>query len=112
MGFIILMTIFIPLATVGMVLVIIWSMSAAGSGRNEYAQEKSEHIHSRDVGPENLFLIDGADGEPATRKSDCIGGNPCGDRSINHGICTLTQLVSDLVLKELARLNGRGTNIP
>ena len=117
----IIVAIFSPLVLVGMVLVIMWGMSAAGPRRKGYGQGNSQHIHSREICPEKLFLIDGADGEPATRKPGFVGEKPFGDRSINHGIRILTQLdasnrrqvaqlVNDLVLKELARLIGRRTN--
>ena len=118
----IIMAVFSLLSTVGMVLVITWGMSAAGPRRSEYGLDKSEHIHSRDMASENLFLIDAADGEPAARKFDCVGEKPFGDRSINPGLCILTQLdvsnrrqvaqlVNNLILKDLVRLKGRGTNI-
>ena len=117
-----MMVIFSPLVTVGMVLVIMWGMSNVDPRRKEYGQDNNEHIHSREVCPENLFLTDAANGEPAARKSGFVGEEPAGDQSINHGIRTLTQLdaskrrqvaqlVNDLVLEELARLNGCGPNI-
>ena len=112
-----------PFATVGMVFVIMWGMNAAGSRRNkEEGQDNCEQIHSGNICHEKLVLIDSAEGGPVVDKRRVVGEKPCDDRSINHGICILTQLdvsnrqrvsqlVSDLVLKELARLNGRGTNI-
>jgi hypothetical protein len=42
-------TIYVPLITVGMVLVIMWGMSNAGSNRKGYGQDESEQIHSREV---------------------------------------------------------------
>ena len=119
----ILLAIFSPLATVGMVLVVMWSMSAAGPRRKEHGQDMSEQIHSPEICPENLVLIDGADREPATRNPGFVGEKPFGDRFIDHGICILTrldasnqrqvaQLVNDLVLKELTRLSECGTNTP
>ena len=83
----IIVAIFSPLVLVGMVLVIMWGMSAAGRRRKGYGQDNSEQIHSREICPENLFLIDGADGEAAARKPGFVGEKPSGDRSINHGIC-------------------------
>ena len=42
-------TIYVPLFTVGLVLVIMWGMSNAGSNRKGYGQDESEQIHSREV---------------------------------------------------------------
>ena len=113
--------IFSPLATVGMMLAVMWGMSAAGMLRKEYGQDMIEQIHSHQTSPENLVLIDGADGEPTTHKPGVVGRKPSGDRSIDQDIYILTrldvsnerqvaQLVNDLVLKELTRLIERRTN--
>ena len=59
--------------------------------------------------------------KPAADKSGFVGEKPSGDRSIKHGVRILSrldasnrrqvaQLVNYLVLKELARLIGCGTN--
>ncbi len=119
----IFVAIFAPLATVGMMLVIMWGMNAAGPRRKGYGQDTREEIHSPEICPEKPFLIDGADGELATRKLGVVGEKPFGDRSIDHGICILTrvdvsnqqqvvQLVNEPALKELARLIECGTNTP
>jgi len=44
-----LATIYGPLMTVGMVLVIMWGMSNAGSHRKESGQDQSEQIQPREV---------------------------------------------------------------
>ncbi len=46
---VILATIYGPPVTVGLVLVIMWGMSNAGSNRKAYGQDESEQIHSREV---------------------------------------------------------------
>jgi hypothetical protein len=49
MGDTIILTIFFPLVIVGMVLVIMWGMSAAGPRRKGYGQDECERLHSREV---------------------------------------------------------------
>ena len=113
--------IFAPLATVGMMLVIMWSMSVAGMPRKEYGQDTSEQTYSHPNFLENLVLIDGADRESATHKPGVAGGEAVDARSIDQSICILRRLdasnqrqvarmVNDLVLKELIRLSECETN--
>ena len=49
MGNTVMLAISFPLVIVGMVLVIMWGMSAAGSPRKRYDQGEREQLHSRDV---------------------------------------------------------------
>jgi hypothetical protein len=49
MGNTVMLAISFPLVMVGMVLVIMWGMSAAGSPRKGYDQGESERMHSREV---------------------------------------------------------------
>ena len=49
MGDTVILAIYFPLIIVGMVLVIMWGMSNAGSNRKGYGQDESEQIHSREV---------------------------------------------------------------
>jgi hypothetical protein len=49
MGDTLMLAIYFPLVIVGMVLVIMWGMSAAGPRRNGYAQDESERLHSHEV---------------------------------------------------------------
>jgi hypothetical protein len=49
MGNTVMLAISFPLVIVGMVLVIMWGMSAAGSPRKRYDQDESERLHSREV---------------------------------------------------------------
>jgi hypothetical protein len=49
MGNTVMLAIYFPLVIVGMVLVIMWGMSAAGPRRNEYGQGENERLHSREV---------------------------------------------------------------
>ena len=117
----IFLAIFSPLATVGMMLAVMWSMSAAGMPRKEYGQDTSEQIHSHQISSENQVLIDGAGGEPTAHTPGVVGRKPSGDRSIDQDVYILTrldgsnqrqlaQLVNDLALKELTRLIERKTN--
>jgi hypothetical protein len=45
----VMLAIYFPLVIVGMVLVIMWGMSAAESPRKGYDQGESERMHSREV---------------------------------------------------------------
>jgi len=49
MGDTVMLAIYFPLVMVGMVLVIMWGMSAAGPRRNGYGQDESEGLHTREV---------------------------------------------------------------
>jgi uncharacterized membrane protein YhaH (DUF805 family) len=49
MGDTVMLAIYFPLVMVGMVLVIMWGMSAAGTRRNGYGQDESERLHAREV---------------------------------------------------------------
>ena len=111
------MTIFSPLVTVGMVLVIMWGMSTVEPHFNAYGKESNEQRHSCEMCSETLFLIDGAGGEAGVRNPGFVVGKPFGDRCIDHGVGILTQLdasnqrqvarlSNDLVLKEIALLIG------
>jgi hypothetical protein len=46
---IIFATIYVPLITVGLMLVITWGMSNAGSNGKGYGQDESEQIQPREV---------------------------------------------------------------
>lgn len=49
MGVTAMLAISFPLVMVGLVLVITWIMSAAGSPRTGFGQGESERMHSREV---------------------------------------------------------------
>ena len=49
MGDTLMLAIYFPLVIVGMVLVIMWGMSAAGPRRNRYGQDQNERLHSHEV---------------------------------------------------------------
>jgi hypothetical protein len=49
MGDTVMLAIYFPLVIVGMVLVIMWGMSAAGLRRNGYGQDETERLHTREV---------------------------------------------------------------
>ena len=49
MGDTLMLAIYFPLVIVGMVLVIMWGMSAAGPRRNGYGQDQNERLHSHEV---------------------------------------------------------------
>jgi len=49
MGDTVMLAIYFPLVMVGMVLVIMWGMSAARPRRNGYGQDESERLHTREV---------------------------------------------------------------
>ena len=49
MGDTVMLAIYFPLVMVGMVLVIMWGMSAAEPRRNGYGQDESERLHTREV---------------------------------------------------------------
>ena len=49
MGDTVIWAIYFPIVIVGMVLVIMWGMSAAGSRREGFGQDESERPHSRDA---------------------------------------------------------------
>jgi hypothetical protein len=117
MSHIAFMTIFSPLVTVGMVLVIMWSMSTVDPHFQAYGKESNEQRHSGEMCSETLVLIDGAAGEAGVRKPGFVVEKPFGDRSIDHGVGILTRLdasnqrqvarlSNDLVLKEIALLIG------
>ena len=49
MGDTVMLAIYFPLVMVGMVLVIMWGMRAAGPRRNGYGQDEIERLHTREV---------------------------------------------------------------
>ena len=49
MGDTLMLAIYFPLVIVGMVLVIMWGISAAGPRRNGYGQDQNERLHSHEV---------------------------------------------------------------
>jgi hypothetical protein len=49
MGDTLMLAIYFPLVIVGMVLVIMWGMSAAGPRRNGYGQDENERLQSHEV---------------------------------------------------------------
>jgi hypothetical protein len=49
MGDTVMLAIYFPAVIVGMVLVIMWGMSAAGSHRTGYGYDERERLHSREV---------------------------------------------------------------
>ena len=121
MSHIVFMTIFSPLVTVGMVLVIMWGMSTVDPHFNGYGKENNEQRHSREMCSETLVLIDGAGAEAGVRKPGFVVGKSFDDRSIDHGVGILTRLdassqrqvarlSNDLVLKEIALLIGCGAH--
>ena len=49
MGDTLMLAVYFPLVIVGMVLVIMWGMSAAGPRRTGYGRDESERLHSHEV---------------------------------------------------------------
>jgi hypothetical protein len=84
MGHTIFIALFSSLATVGMVLLIMWGMSSVDPRRKRYGHNNSEFIGLREMCPETRFWVDGAGGEPIVQKPCSVGRKPFGDRSINQ----------------------------
>lgn len=84
MGYTIFMAVFSSLATVGMVLLIMWGMSNVDPRRKGYGKENSEFIGLREMCPEALFWLDAGGGESVVHTPGSVGRKPFGDRSINQ----------------------------
>ena len=84
MGYTIFMAVFSSLATVGMVLLIMWGMSTVGPRRGGYGKDHGEFIGLRGMSPETLLWVDGAGGKSVVHTSGSVGRKPLGDRSINQ----------------------------
>jgi hypothetical protein len=76
---VIIVAIYSPLAIVGMMLVITWGMNAAGSRREGYGQDMSEHIELCEICPMKPFVMYGTDGESAAYTSSSVGEKPVWD---------------------------------
>jgi len=67
------MAIYSLLSIVGMVLVVMWGMNAAGLRREEIEQDMSEQSDSREICQGNSFLRDDADREPSVATPSWFG---------------------------------------
>lgn len=84
MGYTIFMVVFSSLATVGMVLLIMWGMSNVDPHRKGYGKDNSEFIGLREMCHETLFWLDGGGVESGVHAPGSVGRKPFGDRSINQ----------------------------
>jgi hypothetical protein len=73
---IIIVAIYSPLAIVGMMLVITWGMNAAGSRREGFGHDVSQHIELCEICPMKPFATKGAGTESATFSSVSVGEKP------------------------------------
>jgi len=76
---IIILAIYSPLATVGMMLVITWGMNAAGSRREGDGQDVSQQSELCESCPMRPFAIQGAGSDAAAFSSHCVGEKPLWD---------------------------------
>ena len=91
----IIVTIYSPLAIVGMMLMITWGMNAAGSRREGLEQDVSQDIELSEICPMKPFVKNGAGPEAAAFSSGCVGEPPLWnvkETEIGMVLCSMSEI--------------------